>query len=185
MEPDNNIPKEFYSDISDKPIENCTICGCSLLENDTQYVIEKAFKDGLVEIEYAICMDCLENMKGNMSEESMKNIENYLMENMSNMEEKLEDYYFNGRDSNVFLEKCAIKGTPKEELSEYQIAGLFKGKMLDPQVFPYLISMEAAEEINNLLSKKTKDELDGFIDDLIGLPPEWLEILKTNKPILI
>ncbi len=185
MEPENNIPKVFYSNISEKPIENCIICGCSLLENDTQYVIEKAFKDGIVEAEYAMCIDCVENMKGSMSEESMQNIENYIIENRSNMQELLNEFYLSGMDSGLLLKQCAIKGTPVDDLKEYQIAGLFKGRMIDPQVPPYLISMEAAEEINNLLSKKTKDELDNFIDELTGLPPEWLEILKTNKPVLL
>ncbi len=180
-----NIPELFRSFLSNKPIENCIMCEKYLLEPGTNYFIEKAFKDDFVEVEYAICMDCAENMKGSMSVQSLANIENYFLTRMQFMQENMYALQEQEVDPELFLTKCAIKGTPREELNEYQIAGFFNGSNLNMVTFPFLISGEAAEEINELLSKETKGEIDGFIDDFIGLPPEWKEILKTNRPILI
>ena len=185
MDSNNKIPSIFHSHINEKPIENCIMCERFLLDENTQYMIEKAFKDGQVEFEYAICIDCIENMKGTMSEESLMNIENYLIEHMNNKPNEIATQFHEGIDGDTFLNNCAIKGTPRAELKEYNIGGLFRGKSLDPMAFPYLISFEAAEEINSVLSKQTKDELDDFYDDMVGLPPEWMEIIKTNRPILI
>ena len=179
------IPKLFNSYISEKPIENCVICEKYLLEEGTDYFIEKVFKDDFVEIEYAICMDCTENMKGAMSQQSMLNIENYFRSNMSMMHRWTIDWEDDDFNPEAFLSHCAIRKTPREELKEYQIAGFFNGPYLNPMAPPFLISGAVAEEVNELLSKETKGEIDGFVDDLTGLPPEWKEIFKTRRPILI
>lgn len=179
------VPELFKSDISEQPIENCVICEKYLLDEGTPYFIEKAFKDGKVEIEYAMCMECAEKMKGSMSRQSMSNIQNYFMANMNPNKYQTIDMDDESFDPEIMLKSCAVKGIPREELDEYQIAGFFNGPYLSPQTLPFLISGEVADELNELLSKETKGEIDGFVDDYIGLPPEWKEILKTHRPILI
>ncbi|MEA3445383.1 MAG: hypothetical protein U9R19_11740 [Bacteroidota bacterium] len=181
----HKIPELFKSFLSDKPIENCIMCEKYLLEEGTAYFIEKAFKDDYVEVEYAICVDCAENMKGSMSAQSIKNIENYFMTKMQYMQENMMAFKNGGMNPEYLLTQCVITGIKRENLKEYQIAGFFNGSFLNLLTFPFLISGEAAEEINELLSKETKGEIDGFVDDFIGLPPEWKKILKTNRPILI
>lgn len=179
------IPSLFKSFLTEKPIENCIMCEKFLLGEGTDYFIEKAFKDDYVEVEYAICMDCAENMKGTMSKQSIENIENYFRSNMQFMQERFMNLEDDNFDPERMLSQCAITGTKREDLNEYQIAGFFNGSHLNPATIPFLISGEIAEEINGLLSKETKGEIDGFVDDFIGLPPDWREILKTHRPILI
>lgn len=181
----HQVPSLFKSFLTEKPIENCIMCQKYLLDDGTDYFIEKVFKDDYVEVEYAICMDCAENMKGSMSQQSIENIENYFRSNMQFMQERFMGFQDEGFDPEMMLSKCAISGTNRKDLKEYQIAGFFNGIYLNPATVPFLISSEVAEEINGLLSKETKGEIDGFVNDFIGIPPEWREILKTNRPILI
>ena len=49
---------------------------------------------------------------------------------------------------------------------------------------PFIIGDEAMEEMQGLLSQKTQDELDRFVDDNFGLPPELKELLK-DKPLVL
>ena len=111
----------------------------------------------------------------------MLNIQNYF-------EEKKESIMFHLSDGiNIenLLGRCMITGTNINDMSEYQIAGAFSGRQLIWEPFPFIMSIEVTNEINELLSEKTKEEIDGFIDNFIGVPPEWLEIIKNNKPIFI
>ena len=48
-----------------------------------------------------------------------------------------------------------------------------------------MISHEAIEEMQELLSPQTKDELDDFTKEHFDLPPEWREIIKNKKFVLI
>jgi hypothetical protein len=50
---------------------------------------------------------------------------------------------------------------------------------------PMLISSEAAEELSELLSQSTKDELDDFVSRNFGIPPELRDLPITTRPILI
>lgn len=182
---DPNIPKQFYSYLSEKPIENCIMCEKNLMDEFTVYFIEKAIRNGEVEFEYAICMDCAAKMRGSMSKESVANMESYFKNNSQIQE--YQNLIFENDELSVdqFLSNCVVKGTPVSEIKEYQFVGVFQGKHIYPYSVPFLISNEASEEINDLLSKQTKGEMDNFIDDFIGVPPEWREIIKTNKPVLI
>ena len=181
MENDNNIPAIFHSFLTEKPFENCIMCEKHLLEENTGYFIEKAIRDNQVEIEYAICFDCAENMQGKMSDESLENIKSYFERNRVAIMEHL----FAGIDTKNLLSKCLVKGTPVNEMTEYQVAGAFMGNKIIFEPFPFIMSMAATDEINELLSAKTKEEMDGFIDNFIGVPPDWLEIIKNNRPIFI
>ena len=48
-----------------------------------------------------------------------------------------------------------------------------------------MISYEAADEMSNLLSKQTKDELDRFYRENLGVPPELEELFNTPKLLVI
>jgi hypothetical protein len=51
-------------------------------------------------------------------------------------------------------------------------------------IFPYAISGTAMEEVNELISEKTRDILDDFIGQHFSGPPEVAEILK-RRPVLV
>ena len=182
-----NIPDAFYSDSNETLFDRCIGCDTYLLAAGKPYVIEKAYRNySEYEIrdtvfEYALCMNCLGDLHDQMSAESKQRIMAYFDKHvdmhqrmtLSNDDEEM--------DINRWLSSCMVKGSPVRELSEYQIFGLFEGESMIVGPFPYAIGGDAIDEIGVLLSNKTLGEIDGFMDDHFGLPPE-LRKLILDKP---
>ena len=183
------IPKEFFSYDTGAPFERCMLCKTFLLADGVSYVIEKAFKRHAnfevedVVFEYAMCESCAMQMSGAMSEESMEKVSNYFH---THVDFGARSRYLLSEDPielSHWVGGCVVKGTPREELSEYQVLGQFVGEKLIFNVFPYLIGGEAMKELSMLLSKETLGEIDGFMDNF-GLPPELKDLWK-DKPIMV
>ncbi len=188
-----DIPQEFYSVETNAPFMKCLNCECNLLDNKTQYIIEKAIKrykdysstDTI--FEYAICLKCHKEFMSIYSQESLGNIQTYFLENAHFDEnrprliEKLEDGVF---EINEWLSHCIIKGTPVNEMTEYQIGAQCIGNKMAAQEMPFIIGNEAMDEIMQLLSNKTIGEMNGFIDQFFGLPPDLKKLLKDTGVLI-
>ena len=163
---------------------------------DRFYMVEKVFKRYLslnttqVLFEYAICSTCYEQMKDALSAESMTNLSAYMMTNTDfpAMQLRIAE---NPEDPEKWLSHCMIKGMPMEELTEYQMGACFKGDRLVTSFMPpFMIGNVAMEEMNELLSKETKDEMDGFMDENFGIPPgikkrPSVDINEVLTPLII
>jgi len=185
------IPKVFYESISGKPFDKCQVCQKNLLVPGEQYIIEKAFRKNPVNnkvepvFEFAICVDCAKALFDRFSEESKANINRFFMENnrmiglLSNRPQvnRVEDY----------LSRCSVLGTPVHQLDEYQIYGQFQGNLLKLDFPPYMISSPVMDEVQDLLSNKTIDELDDFTGEYLTGPPEFRDFFKAPKrrPVFI
>lgn len=184
------IPKIFQSYEKDEKFTNCLICNKPLLENNTQYVIEKAIRrynnsdaEDVI-FEYAMCFDCVEKMHSELSEESNQRIMNYFMKNV-NLENRMKDISSaNGNNIDNWISKCMIKGTSINELNEYVISAHCVEDKLLLSFLPYMISESAMDEMTELLSKKNTDFLNGFRDKYFGLPPEFEDIFKRRLILL-
>ncbi|MBN2610439.1 MAG: hypothetical protein JXB00_02685 [Bacteroidales bacterium] len=186
---DNNfntieIPKVFRTFISEEHFTNCIVCDRYLLDGSTDYVIEKAFKDGYVEIEYAMCMECLMKMREHMSQESLERIGKYFEENFDFMSKRFPLIATGNNNVEDYISKCIFKDKTIEESGEYQIMGQFRGTKMVFSAFPYMVCKDVIEEVQELLSAKTKEELDDFTNRYFGLPPDLKEILRTKKPVI-
>lgn len=186
-----DIPEDFYAYETGKPIEHCISCDKNLLETDSDYIIEKAIKQYTeskvkdVIFEYAMCFDCIEKMKEKISEKSMNNIMKYMM-NSSSFEQRQLQYLQNGNyNVHDWIGQCVVKGSTIENLPEYQIACQCKGNQMIFSHMPYMISYEATEELQEVLSAETKDELDRFYKDNFGVPPEFEEFFNRPKVFLV
>ncbi len=182
---ENNEPKEglpipsvFLSTDTGGPLERCIQCDYKVFDGDRYYMIEKVFKKYAelrkteVLFEYAICSDCYEKMKDGMSQESMQNLSAYMMQNtdFAKLQERIEE---KPEDPEHWLSHCLIKGTPKDEMNEYQLGACFRGDRLVTNFMPpFVVGDLAMEEMNALLSKETKDEMDDFMGSNFGIPPE-------------
>ncbi len=179
------IPIEFYSDSDKEPFCKCTFCSTDLKEGTTSYMIEKSIKKGANNIkntvfEYAICMSCnLKKMQA-MSEESVQNIKAYMEQNFV-----LETWESNLSSKREYFSHCVVTGKSIEELEEYNIVGQFVGDKMIAGQFPILISPSIGEEIQELLSQKTKDEFDDFMSTITDVPPELKELFKVKRPVLV
>jgi len=180
-----DIPATFKTFISEEYFQHCISCNKYLLKGNTLYVIEKAIKDNYVEFEYAMCMDCAEKMRRNLSGLSLKRIGKYFEEHVNSFDARnlLIEQKFTTIDD--YLSTCLINGSPANRLNEYQIFAYCEGKKLLLSYFPYMISHEAIEEMQELLSPQTKDELDNFTKKHFDLPPEWRETIKGKKFVFI
>lgn len=180
-----DIPEKFRTFISEEYFQNCISCNKYLLKAKTLYVIEKAIKDKYVEFEYAMCMDCAEKMRKNLSDLSLARIGKYFEDHIESFDIRntLIEKKFTTVDD--YLSTCLINGSPIKTLNEYQIFAYCEGDKLLVSYFPYMISHEAIEDMQELLSAQTKDELDDFTKKHFDLPPEWKETIKGKKIILI
>ncbi|GAB5522404.1 MAG: hypothetical protein Roseis2KO_02760 [Roseivirga sp.] len=172
------IPDIFLNSDTKVPLSHCIQCDYDLMQGDRFYMIEKVFKRYLpldstqVLFEYAVCSECYEKMRGALSKESMQNLSAYMMGNtdFQAMQARMQAH---PEEPEKWLSHCMIKGMPKEELTEFQMGACFKGDRLVTNFMPpFMIGNVAMEEMNELLSKETKDEMDGFMDENFGIPPE-------------
>jgi hypothetical protein len=181
-----NIPEIFHHSESGKQHDRCVMCEDDLLTYEFGYVIEKAFQKnkttGYFEtiFEYALCKECQKKIAGEMSQESMLNIQRYFIENA------LQNDTFSKlfKDVESRLKNCMVKGDSILDGEEYQIAGQFKkDQMILNDTFPFAIGETAILEIQDLLSTKTKGFMNKF-KDLI-LPPEVRDKIPDNRFIFL
>lgn len=185
MDEENKIPNDFLPLGSKEFIQECKVCNRYLAEEGNQYVMEKAvkkFKDIDAKetlFEYAICMDCATNMRGSLSEESKKHIEDFFTsdEVRMNTARVMQSAFFENEST---LNYCIITGKSINDVNEYQIIAHCEGKGLFPGSKAFMVSDDGIEAISELLSESTKDELDGFRDAHFGVPPEFERILNPT-----
>jgi hypothetical protein len=173
------IPELFYHSTIGTMHNTCVLCDDDLLSYEFGYVIEKAFlrnkATGYFEtvFEYAICKECQQKLSGEMSQESLLNIQRYFIQNALQTEQFSD--LFPDADSRMKL--CMVKGVPVSDMNEYQVGGQFKkDKMLVSDTFPYALGETAISEIQDLLSEKTKGFTNKFKE--LVLPPD----VKNNVP---
>lgn len=189
--PATDIPEIFQPYDKSEHFSHCVSCNVYLLDENIEYVIEKAIRQypeyGTTDVifEYAMCLKCTEKMRKELSEESLQRVEAYIMKqgNLIEQSQKLRDAHnWNVKD---WLSKCAFTGQAIEDQSEYQIIAHCKGNQLVFSAMPYMISAQAMEEMSELLSQKTQDELNRFIDDNFGIPPELKKPIIDNPVVLL
>ncbi len=186
-----DIPDRFYSDANDSPFDECVVCGKPLLQEGTHYVVEKAIKNykgtefTSTVYEYAMCMDCYMEMQQSMSEESLNNIQRYYEEFITKRGSDIMTIDLNTFNLNAWLSKCFFKQQPVNEMDEYQIIGQFNGTHLVLNTPPMAIGQKVMEEMSELLSEKTRGEMDRFREQFLGPPPNIEELIFGKKLLLI
>jgi len=186
-----DIPEQFYSDGEGKPFDTCVVCGKNLLERGTKYVIEKAIKNygenqySATLYEYAMCLDCYQEMQKGISEESMKNLQEYYQKVIQKKGVPYITIDLTDFDLKQWLSKCFFKDKPVSEMKEYQLIGQFEGDRMNMNTPPMAIGEEVMEEMSELLSEKTKGEMDRFREQFLGPPPEIEELFRGRKLIFL
>ncbi|MCH7228848.1 hypothetical protein [Haloferula sp. A504] len=160
------IPERFHSFETGGPFKICSVCSRAF-DEDEPHLIEKAFQKGETVYEYAICQPCHDGIREELSEESRQRIESHLREAIGRAE------LFDDP-----LERCIFSG--RELGEEHLICGLFVGRWMVPQFPCFAISGEEMEKIAGLLSKSTRERLDQFTDDVLGIPG-----LTNPVPVLV
>jgi len=186
-----DIPKDFHSDGDGKPFENCLMCGKDLLSNDTTYVVEKAMKNydeyefSTTIYEYAICSECHTEMQSKMSKESLSNLQAYYQAKVSDAGKQTVAIDLRNFDLKGWLSKCFFTEKPVEEMKEYQLVAQFKGNKMLMNMPPMVIGEDIINDMADLLSNETIDEMNGFKEKFLGPPPEFEEFIYGRRLILI
>lgn len=163
------VPEIFWSFETGGPMERCGLCNRDLTLEGTNYLIEKAFREGETMFEHALCLHCHLECVEELSAESLGRIQAYFDEHVDLAKRParlLEDY---GTDPRRWLGHCLVKGYPIDECGEYQIYGFCIGRNLIFNGAPYLLSGEAIEDILGLLSSQTLGTLGEISDRLFGI----------------
>lgn len=191
MEREIDIPKILCSSDTGAPLEHCMVCDKYLLSEDIPYFIEKSIRQypGIqaqeVIFEYALCLHCSVVMSESLSEESRKRTSEYLLKHgrLKSRWDKLSR--IEAPSINHWLGRCLLKDTPIAEAQEYQIVAQCVGRKLQLHDMPFALSLEAMEELAQLLSKESQGEMDDFLGKHFSGPPELAEILRRRPPVLI
>jgi hypothetical protein len=155
-----------------EPFDSCSFCNSEFKKNEIYY-IEKAFKHHIqlksndIILEYALCATCMEEIRANLSIESRQKIDLYFEENLN------PSFVNSGK-------QCCIYGENIYETEEYQVIAVCRSGQLEEGARPLIIGAKAMEEIQVLLSAKTKDELYGFFDRITNMPLELKKILMQG-----
>lgn len=175
------IDKAFYPFDSDEPFQSCTMCKTEF-GADTDFLVEKAVKGTDVIFEIAMCIPCAENMRKQLSTDSVKRMEEYMA--VVDFEGRSEYFLENQSDNvNDFIGNCLVTGEAIDKNEEHQIYAYCQGGEMIYSALPYAISGAVMEEIQELLSPETKQEMDDFMDQYL-IPDDLRDLLK-GRPVLI
>lgn len=189
------IPAEFYNSDTGLPFTHCLVCNCELIHETRPYAIERAIRHypamklKSVVFEYALCANCMTNMENELSAHTKMAIFTYFAQNLrladrpkwqpSEDEEARAEF-----NCSEWIDTCAVKALPREELHEYTLCARCIGTKIIPEVVPYMISGVAQDELIELFSNESLGYLDDFTNNYFSGPPEFKELFK-GRPILV
>ncbi|MEQ9186689.1 MAG: hypothetical protein RLP15_03080 [Cryomorphaceae bacterium] len=178
MNEEVDIDKRLYNSETGEPFECCLVCNVILAESGDDYFVERIFRRlpslGVTEaiFEYALCMSCAENMRNDLSSESKEQVERFF-------ETKLRQRTF--LEPSTGLDTCLLTGKPIVDSEEFSYHGHCRGNKMLRSIFPYAISDSAMDEISELLSDETTDQLNDFKGRYFTGPPEYADLLNPNR----
>lgn len=165
------------------------MCERALLDGTTDYVIEKGYRsfEGYDVKEtvfgYALCMECHVDLSASFSTLSKNRCQSYLRGHVDLHERQSALLNGDSVDPTAWTDRCIVHDTPKDELTEYQMLAHCRGRDMFLTHLPIMIGGPAVDELVQLLSNETLDELGGFRDEYFGLPPELKQNLQG--PVLV
>ncbi len=182
------IPREFHSLEADGPFERCVQCDAELQTSGRPYLIERVFRGAEPIIEYAMCEACVEKAQQELSEESRQAVASYLAEHIdfaARLERlhQLQETDDDEIDPLDWFDHCAVTG--ESDCRERQIAAWCQGtQMRVGHALPLMLSGPALEELQKVLSEKTRGWMNDFVGDNFGMPPEFYDE-PDLRPILL
>lgn len=157
----------------------CVQCGNAVGADGEPYYVERALRRGEPLFEYAMCDACVFALQSELSRESIERVTAvwYSRFDVDARWRRLGD----GLDPGPLVDACVLEGTPRAQLEEFQVwAWVADGRLFVDDYAPGILSAAGAERVAAVLSRSTRDRLDAFVRDRLGVPPEL-----CNLPILV
>ena len=184
------VPPPFWSEYSGAPFIKCIDCEVPLLESNV-YVVQKKFVAGEAVFEMAMCEKCRNRMTESYSEETKKNITEYMNQQFKKQAEEIvgdidepqiihvetiEDPERGEALIDECMNHCLICKAARKDCHRYSLAGLCRDTELVAQLTPVsrtpLMICERCElGMAGMISQQTRDSWDRFIEDHFDGPP--------------
>ncbi len=180
-----DIPTLFYSEETDEPFCQCVDCERDLLQDGTEYTIQKVFVRGEAVFEYAMCRLCAERLREGFSEETQLAYQAFLFTSAD-----LSDRVRLVRDPDEhelpdWIDACLVCRKPRSECYRYSLSGLLTGSQLVLAEFPAMICDDCEKDLGELTSQKTRDRWDRFVEDHFEGPPGIEMDSPSSHPIAV
>lgn len=175
------MSEHFHSHETGGPFLYCCACDAPLRDGEP-HIVNQSFAAGECVFEMAMCMDCREDLHGELSEQSRVAMFDF-MHDHADMDRR-EQELGTDTDTGAYLAECITCGADASSLENFSLGAMFAGKDLVKGPFPMLICGDCEEKLGDTISDETRDVWDRFIGEHFPGPPSEVK-LPTNKPVLI
>ena len=181
-----DIPRELRNSETGELLANCLVCKKDVLQVRQPYFLEKIVRNvrqlGIREVlfEYAMCADCAEMMRQQLSKESIRQLQAYMEEHQHPATKQNLEH-----SEAPELDRCAISDQLLDECSEFAYHAVCIGESLHPMFSPYAISSAVMDALGDRLSNETLDALDDFKGRYFTGPPEVARLISPKRLISI
>jgi hypothetical protein len=183
------VPKLFWSEYHGAPFDRCVDCDC-LLEDAELYLIQRSFVGTEPIFEFAICRQCHESMSEQCSEETAQAVTLFMQECLLRRAEEMQEVATASDAFHKCVDECVSCSRPRSDCHRYGVGGLCVSSQLVIEVgfltrSPVMICHDCELSISDLVSKKTRDTWNKFVEDHFGGPPGVGLDLPTGTPVLL
>ena len=182
--PDTPDPySEFHSHETGAPFQHCIACGLPLDDPELPFLVAKSFRGSECIFEYAICDHCRANMAREFSRESRRRLDEFFRQQV-NLERRSMLLAL-GPDPTPWTARCAACATPRADMPSYSIGAVFLGHNMLFDPYPLCLCGPCEDNIQNLISRKTRDIWDEFVETHFDGPPaHLLDLPVGGKPLI-
>ncbi len=183
------VPKLFWSEYSDEPFARCLDCNCELEERDF-YLVQKCYVGTEAVFEFAICDTCRMSLSEQCSDETNRAVQAFMQSHLSRREREFQKLDEMDTVLHKCMNECAICSRARLECHRYTIGGLGHEMDLVVQLSPLaqsplMICQECEGSLAELVSHKTRDTWDRFVEEHFDSPPGVGLDAPSGTPMLI
>lgn len=181
----HKITKMFFSEETDQPFRSCIDCGCELLLGHSPYTVQKVFVRDEAVFEYAMCRECAERLRTELSTETQLAYQEFLF-STADLSNRID--FIREPDEHEFdewVESCLVCHKPRTECYRYSLCGMLIGSQIALGEFPAIVCDDCEKQLSELTSKETRDRWDRFVEENFDGPPGIETDSPYTQPILI
>lgn len=179
------VPEIFQSVETGRMFSACIQCNKALLNEGTQYVIQKIKKGEETITEYALCLECYQALEKSYSKQSMENIWNFILDSVSFDERNQKLWSKNPENVEAWLRACLTCGKLRDICSVYGIFAYCDGEDMFFHNLPYMFCDECMITLNELMSEKTKEQWDRWKEENLDDPPLIAKDIPDESFVLV
>lgn len=173
------VPEEFHCVETGGPFEFCIECQLPLIdEAESPYSIAKVVQGDETILEWAMCGDCVERFRDDISEESKQAVADILAQAQVPPEHIMSP-------PEVKTSYCYLCSKTRDEVDGYSLQAVCSGHELISLQAPFMICHECEQKAGESLSKATRDHFDRFYEENFPGPPAHDVELPTRRPVVI